>query len=395
MLAGTTGRGDACRALIGFDIAGNIPAGSTITSVQLSLVLALVPMGDAVARPIELHQVLANWGEGTSGQDTGPNGIGVGFMTPADGTTATWSHRFYDTVPWANPGGEFAAAASSTALVDAGSNTIFTWNSTQALVDDVQGWLNNPSSNFGWLLLGDESAAATGRIFYTRETSSSVVSPSLVVTYTPPAPTAVQLVLSAPASITAGSPFDVTVTVQDNNGIVISGYTGTVSFSSSDAYPAVLPANYTFTSSDQGAHTFTAGVTLFAAGSQMLTVQDTANSATTGSAITAVIAAPASQLLVTAPSIPPSGSPFDVTLAAIDSFGNVDMNYAGTVTWTSSDPDPGVVLPANYTLQSTDNGAVTFTSGITLITLGDQTITATDTASGITGSATVTVGPGA
>ena len=32
--------------------------------------------------------------------------------------------------------------------------------------------------------------------------------------------------------------------------------------------------------------------------------------------------------------------------------------------------------------------------GVALITLGDQTLTATDTVSGITGSVSVTVGPG-
>jgi len=70
------------------------------------------------------------------------------------------------------------------------------------------------------------------------------------------------------------------------------------------------------------------------------------------------------------------------------------MNYAGTATWTSSDTDSGVVLPADYTFQASDSGMHLFPAGVTLITLGDQTLTATDTVSGITGSATVTVGSG-
>jgi hypothetical protein len=107
-----------------------------------------------------------------------------------------------------------------------------------------------------------------------------------------------------------------------------------------------------------------------------------------------VVAAPASQFLVTAAATAVSGTPFDVILTALDPYGNVDMSYRGTVTWTSSDTDPGVLLPAAYTFQATDNGMVTFTAGLTLITLGDQTLTATDTVSGITGTATVTVGPG-
>jgi hypothetical protein len=125
-----------------------------------------------------------------------------------------------------------------------------------------------------------------------------------------------------------------------------------------------------------------------------LTVQDTADSSLKGSATVAVVAAPASQLLSTAPANVVSGTPFDVILTALDPYANVDMNYSGTVTWTSSDTDPGVLLPANYTFQPTDNGRVTFPGGVTLITFGNQTLTVTDAVSSITGSATVTVGPG-
>jgi hypothetical protein len=145
------------------------------------------------------------------------------------------------------------------------------------------------------------------------------------------------------------------------------------------------------TSSDQGSHTFSGGVTLFTAGAQTLTVQDTANGSLTGSATVGVVAAPANQLVITAPPTALSGTAFDVTLTALDPYGNVDMNYGGTVTWTSSDSDPGVVLPADHTFQSTDSGMVTITGGVTLITTGGQTLTATDTVSGITGTVAVAV----
>jgi hypothetical protein len=198
------------------------------------------------------------------------------------------------------------------------------------------------------------------------------------------------LAIGAPASSVAGSPFDVTVTALDSEGNIMTGYTGTVTFSSSDPYPGVLPADYTFTSSDQGTHTFSAGATLFIAGAQTLTAQDTANSLT-GVATVGVVAAPASQFLVTAPATAVSGTAFDVTLTAVDPYGNVDMNYAGTVTWTSSDTAPGVIVPPDYVFDAGDMGTDTFPGGATLITPGDQTLTATDTVSGITGSATVTV----
>jgi adhesin/invasin len=63
------------------------------------------------------------------------------------------------------------------------------------------------------------------------------------------------------------------------------------------------------------------------------------------------------------------------------------------VTFSTSDTDPGILLPANYTFTAADAGVHTFTGGVSLSTPGAQTIMATDMASGITRSATVTVAP--
>jgi len=87
----------------------------------------------------------------------------------------------------------------------------------------------------------------------------------------------------------------------------------------------------------------------------------------------------------------PSGIAFDVTVTAQDPYGNTDTNYTGTVTFSSSDPDPSVVLPPDYPFTASDGGTHAFSGGFTLVTAGDQLITATDTVSGITGNATVTV----
>ena len=52
-------------------------------------------------------------------------------------------------------------------------------------------------------------------------------------------------------------------------------------------------------------------------------------------------------------------------------------------------------MPADYTFVPGDNGVHTFTSAVTLVTAGNQSITATDTASSsITGSASVSVTAG-
>ena len=77
-----------------------------------------------------------------------------------------------------------------------------------------------------------------------------------------------------PSSTTAGSPLSFTLTVKDQNGVTITGYTGTVHFTSTDG-AAALPANYTFVSGENGAHTFTSGATLKTAGNQTITATDT------------------------------------------------------------------------------------------------------------------------
>src|SRR5207247_177413 len=132
-----------------------------------------------------------------------------------------------------------------------------------------------------------------------------------------------QLFVTAPASATAGTPFDVTVTAVDSNGKVVTGYSGTVTFSSSDPYPGLLPADYTFTVADQGTHTFSGGATFFTAGPQTLTPQDTAAGSIRGSVTIAVTAAPANHSLITAPTNAVSGTPFDVVVMALDPYGNV------------------------------------------------------------------------
>jgi hypothetical protein len=100
--------------------------------------------------------------------------------------------------------------------------------------------------------------------------------------------------------------------------------------------------------------------------------------------------------LLTAGSTAVSGTPFEVTITALDSSGNIDTNYQGTVTLTTSDPDSEVALPSAYTFTvgvGGDDGVHTFSGGVTLRTVGAQTLTVTDMVSGITGSVTIAVGP--
>ncbi len=222
--------------------------------------------------------------------------------------------------------------------------------------------------------------------------TGSITGTQAGIVVTPAAPDHFALTTSVTSTV-AGTPFDVTVTVQDQFNNTVTGYRGTVTFSSQDPYGATLPPDYTFQAGDQGTATFPGGAALYTAGTWDVTATDT-QSGISGSAYVNVIAAPAATFQIVAPASVASGAPFDVTVLAVDPYGNTDTNYQGTITFSTSDPDPGVVLPPDYTFQPSDTGMATFPGGVTLITPGDQALAVADTSSGITGAATVTVTAG-
>jgi len=192
-------------------------------------------------------------------------------------------------------------------------------------------------------------------------------------------PPATHFSVTAPANTTSGTPFNVTVTALDASNAVVTSYTGTVHFTSSSA--GSLPADYTFVAGDNGSHTFS--VTLTSTGAQSITATD---GGITGSANTTVAPPPATHFSVTAPANTTSGTPFNVTVTALDASNAVVTSYTGTVHFTSSSAG---TLPADYTFVGGDNGTHTFS--VTLTSTGAQSITATD--GSITGSANTTVAP--
>jgi hypothetical protein len=191
------------------------------------------------------------------------------------------------------------------------------------------------------------------------------------------------LVVSAyPTPTTAGVSHNFTVTAKDAFGNTATGYTGTVSFSSTDA-KSVLPGNYTFVVGDAGLHSFSA--TLKTARPQSITATDTVTGSIKGSqsGIT-VNAEAASKLVVNGfPLSTTAGVSQPVKVTAQDPFGNTATSYTGTIAFSSTDSQ--AVLPGNYTFVLGDAGAHTFSA--TLKTAGVRSITATDTVTGsITGT---------
>jgi hypothetical protein len=196
----------------------------------------------------------------------------------------------------------------------------------------------------------------------------------------------------------AGSKHSVTVKALDAYGNVATAYTGTIHFSSSDTQ-ATLPADYTFTASDKGAHAFASSLspalTLKTAGSKSVTATDMSKSTISGSMTVKVTPGAAKSFRVAVNTNPwPGGSTHTFSVTALDAYGNVATGYTGTVHFTISDSSGTV--PTDYTFTPADKGAHSFSAtvkpSLTFKSLGTQWVRATDKSTpSITGSQTVTV----
>jgi len=116
--------------------------------------------------------------------------------------------------------------------------------------------------------------AGTQSITVTDTTTGNLTATNAGIAVNPAA--ASQIIVSAPASVTAGAFFSLTVKVEDAYGNIVTNYTGTIHFSSTDKM-ATLPKNYTFTAADKGVHTFT-GLVFRTRGFQKITITDKFNS---------------------------------------------------------------------------------------------------------------------
>lgn len=182
--AGTTQNVTKNRALLRFDVASQLPEGAVITSASLKLEVTRQPVDGFEASPFSLHRVLRDWGEGTTVPMNNPGGLGA----PAASGDATWFHRFAFDQPWRAPGGEAEVdylSLSSGAIIMYGTvDSPYTFESTSESVADVQFWLDNPASNFGWMLMTDfEDVPFTARRFASREDPLGR-GPTLTIEYT-------------------------------------------------------------------------------------------------------------------------------------------------------------------------------------------------------------------
>ena len=165
------------RSIVAFDVS-DLDVCDSITAVRVIFTIDQAPAGSS-AGTAGLHLVLQDWGEGTSNAGS-PGGQGIASTTD----DATWIHSFFNTTTWTNPGGDFMSMASAQAPFNTQSDDVLNFTSTDVLIDDVRGWVNNPDSNFGWIILGDEVNLRNARRIISKD-SGSKQTPTLLIDYVP------------------------------------------------------------------------------------------------------------------------------------------------------------------------------------------------------------------
>jgi Secretion system C-terminal sorting domain len=170
LFAGNDNVGRKHRGLMRFDLS-SISSNAIITNVTLQLFVGKTI--DMSPRIHELHKLSADWGEGTS--------IGIGVGDAATTNDATWSDRFYGVSTWSSLGGDYNSMVSGSLSIGGLGN--YTFLSTSQLIADVQDWVSSPSTNYGWILIGEERTTGTARKFDSRESTTPANSPTLTVTF--------------------------------------------------------------------------------------------------------------------------------------------------------------------------------------------------------------------
>lgn len=202
-ISGTTQNRTRNRALLQFDIASAVPAGSQITSVGLQLEVTRVPGDGFESSLFGLHLALRSWGEGATVVDDNFGGLGA----PAAPGDATWLDRYHGagSLSWAAPGG---AAGMDYRPEFSGSvflfgTDVYNFEGTPDMMADVQYWLDHHESNFGWMLIsGSEELPFTARRFASSEDPNGG-GPVLFIDYEPIPEPATWALLGAGALVLA------------------------------------------------------------------------------------------------------------------------------------------------------------------------------------------------
>lgn len=169
------------RLLLRFDLS-SVPTNAVVTNVTLRITVVKQASTSPKAETVEAHRLLKAWGEGVKNGQLGATAT-VG--------EATWLDRLKGQAAWGVAGGQggtdFVLAASTSTTLNGLAS--YTFNSTATAAADVQSWLQDPASNFGWMLLSaNESVLASAKRVASREDTTVSRQPLLTVGYSVPPP---------------------------------------------------------------------------------------------------------------------------------------------------------------------------------------------------------------
>lgn len=155
--AGKNGQGENRRILIRFDVSA-IPTQAMIVDTTLEMFVTDIPGNTAGMTTHSLHRVLQDWVEGTG---TNMNGETVSGAV-------TWNAAKEGIEAWHSPGGTYEIAVSAQAVVPSVLQAAAVWSDVR-MIADVQDWINGTTENYGWIIIGDESAARSVRGYASSE----------------------------------------------------------------------------------------------------------------------------------------------------------------------------------------------------------------------------------
>ncbi|MGQ9585404.1 MAG: DNRLRE domain-containing protein [Anaerolineae bacterium] len=168
--------GGAKRALVRFDL-GSLPPGAHIVSATMRLFTNEVQDPEPRNMTVNAYKVLRPWTE-------------MGATWNQANAGVNWN------LPGCNGVSDRELTAAATVVVNA-PNASYDFDITSM----VQGWMDDPASNHGVLLVGSGSTVTYE--FYSSEWSDPLVYPTLLVTYLPGAPTPTPTWTTTPPTPTA------------------------------------------------------------------------------------------------------------------------------------------------------------------------------------------------
>ena len=175
---------------------------------------------------------------------------------------------------------------------------------------------------------------------------------TVVPPYIPPVPVVDHLAFTGPTSALSSKAFQLTVSALDASSNTVTTYADPVSFASSDP-AAVLPAPYTFSTADSGAHQF--NITLKTAGTQTITVTDTANAS--------LRPATTPGLSVTLSPCPADSTPPTGTIAFAPTQPTPTKSMTPTLVLTATDPCAPITVDLSNDQQTWTTQQIQLTSG--------------------------------